>query len=124
MEGALLSSRIKHLHTVFFQYRTISAKIGQADFVWHTFFPIQVEIDMHRTGLYWHASDWPISACIGSAYIGMCRIDLYRHVPLQIEVNYSADAQMKDKIIITLFDFYILPNILKILEKPSIPALF
>ena len=108
-----------------------------------------VYIGMHRTGLYWRASDRPISACIGLAYIGVRRTalyrhgsdrpvsaclgstyiamywtDQYRHVPIQIEVNYSANVQMKDKIIATPFDFHNLPNILKILDKLAISALF
>ena len=45
----------------FFQYRSKSTCIGPAD------------IGIHRIGLYRHASDRPMLACIGLTYIGMYR---------------------------------------------------
>ena len=72
----------------------ITSDIGNGNF------PISNDIGKSRTGRYRmayifsnigryrHASDRRISACVGQAYIGMHWIDLYRHVPIQIEVNY------------------------------------
>ena len=96
-------------------------------------FPILNDIGKNRTGRYRHASDRPISACIGPAYIGVRQTGLYRRpsdrpISACTDPNrgqlQNADVQMKDKIKATLFDFNNLPNILKMLDKLTISVLF